>query len=194
MKKIAFFDFDGTITDNDTFIEFAKFSVGKSAFYKAFFQSIPILCLWKLGLKSNSEAKQKLFSRLYRGMDYTKFQELCTKFRSLIDLQTRAEIIDAIMQHKRSGDQVVIVSASIGDWIRPWAAVNAIDNVIATEAEIDLSNRLTGRFATKNCHGKEKAIRIQHQFPKIADYETWGYGDSSGDNEMLSLVNHPKRV
>ena len=64
--KIAFFDFDGTLTRHDTFIGFAKFSVGRWAFYKAFLKSIPILCLWKLGLKSNSDAKQTLFSHLYK--------------------------------------------------------------------------------------------------------------------------------
>lgn len=194
MKKIAFFDFDGTITKHDTFIEFAKFSVGKTNFYKAFIRSIPILCLWKLGIKTNSEAKQQLFAQLYKGMEYSRFRKLCETFSSQIDLQQRSDIIKILHQHKNSGHQVIIVSASIGDWIRPWAKQNCIDHVIATEIELDNSNKLTGRFATRNCHGIEKANRIQQLYPDIADYETWGYGDSSGDDEMLAMVNHANHV
>lgn len=192
--NIAFFDFDGTLTHHDTFIEFAKFSVGKRAFYKAFLKSIPTLCLWKLGMKSNSDAKQRLFAFLYKGMTHSHFQELGNLFVQYINSDRRDDTFDILTQHKRQGHSIIVVSASIGDWIRPWATINGIDNVIATEVEIDKSNRLTGRFATKNCYGKEKANRIQQQFLEIADYETWGYGDSSGDNEMLALVNHPHRI
>lgn len=33
MKQIVAFDFDGTITNRDTLLEFIKFAKGKTAFY-----------------------------------------------------------------------------------------------------------------------------------------------------------------
>lgn len=192
--KIAFFDFDGTLTHHDSFIGFAKFSVGRAALFKALAMSVPILCLWKLGLKNNSEAKQTLFSKLYRGMSHSEFKKLGISYISQIESDLRLDIIDMMHWHKRKGDRLVIVSASIGDWIRPWAETVGVDEVIATEAEVDNEGRLTGRFLTKNCHGEEKANRIRRAMPNVGECETWAYGDSSGDTDMLALVNHPNKV
>lgn len=192
--KIAFFDFDGTLTHHDTFIRFAKFSVGKTAFYKALIKSIPMLCLWKLGLKSNSDAKQTLFSYLYKGIDYGWFKKLGYAFAPMIDNDSRSEIIDILKKHKQEGHKIVIVSASIAAWIRPWAESYGIADVISTEVEKDKHGKLTGRFKTKNCYGAEKVSRIRAAFPDIDNIETWGYGDSSGDEAMLSIVSHPTRV
>lgn len=194
MNTIAFFDFDGTLTRHDTFIDFAIFSVGKRAFINAFVKSIPSLCLWKLGLKSNSYAKQTLFSNLYKGMTYSCFKELGNSFIKKIDKDKREDVFEILNRHKRNGDTIIIVSASIGDWIRPWAVSNGIDKVLATEVEVDAAGKLTGKFLTANCHGKEKALRIQQLYPRIADFETWAYGDSSGDIEMLAIVSHPFHV
>lgn len=36
MKQIVAFDFDGTITNRDTLLEFIKFAKGKTAFYLGF--------------------------------------------------------------------------------------------------------------------------------------------------------------
>ncbi|MDE7437845.1 MAG: haloacid dehalogenase-like hydrolase [Muribaculaceae bacterium] len=192
--KIAFFDFDGTLTRHDTFIRFAKFSVGKMAFYKALIKSIPVICLWKLGLKSNSDAKQTLFSHLYKGMDYGWFKKLGYAFAPMIDNDSRPEIIEILKQHQRDGRKIIIVSASIADWIKPWAESYGIECVIGTEVEKDKHGRITGRFKTKNCHGAEKVSRIRELYPEIDTFETWAYGDSSGDDAMLSIVNHPNRV
>lgn len=192
--KIAFFDFDGTITHHDTFIGFAKFSVGKAAFYKAFIKSIPMLCQWKLGLRSNSEAKQTLFSNLYKDKDFDWFKRLGYAYASMIDKDLRPETIEILKQHIRNGHKIIIVSASIAEWIKPWAESYGIESVISTEVEKDECSRLTGRFKTKNCSGAEKVSRIRELYPDIDHYESWGYGDSSGDDAMLSLVDHPHRV
>lgn len=192
--KIAFFDFDGTLKRHDSFIEFALFSVGKKATVKALVKSLPALFLWKLGIKTNSEAKQAVFTQLYRGLSYAKFKELGCAYAERVDADLRPEIVEIKNRHKDGGHKVFIVSASIADWIRPWASRNGIDAVIATEADVDEQGKLTGKFSTPNCHGAEKASRIKLLFPMIEDCETWGYGDSSGDEAMLDMVKHPYKV
>lgn len=192
--KIAFFDFDGTLTRHDTFIKFAKFSVGKASFYRAILLSLPDLCLWKLGMKSNSEAKQSLFKRLYRGMEYVRFKRLGKAFISKIERDLNLDVVDEMNRHMIEGHMIIIVSASIDEWIRPWAARRGVDDIIATKVEIDASGCLTGRFSTPNCHGKEKVRRINEFVKNLDECETWGYGDSSGDDAMLATVDHPNRV
>lgn len=192
--KIAFFDFDGTLTRHDSFIQFALFAKGRYGLIKAMIKSLPELLKWKLGIISNSEAKEALFGSLFRGMKMDVFQEYGKKFASYIEGDLRVGMIQKLKYHQHQGDKVIIVSASIGDWIRPWATDNGIDEVLATEAEVDDDNILTGKFRTRNCHGQEKANRIKQLFPDIDHHETWAYGDSSGDDAMLSIVTHPLKV
>ena len=127
-------------------------------------------------------------------MDYLQFKQYGETFAKIVNRDTRPEIVEALRVHYQSGHRIVIVSASIGDWIRPWASHNNVYNVIATEVEVDTNGCLTGRFLTANCHGSEKVVRIKQMFPDIENMKTWAYGDSRGDDEMLSIVNHPNRV
>lgn len=192
--KLAFFDFDGTITKRDTFLEFAKFSVGKKRLYTAILKNCLCLAKWKFGIISNSKAKQRLFSTLFKGKDYEWFKNCGAEFKEIIDSFINIEIVNKLRQHKADGHAVVIISASMPEWIRFWAKANGVDTVIGTEIEVDKDGIITGKFLTPNCHGEEKAKRIRAMFPDIDECESWGYGDSNGDNQMLNLVNHATRV
>lgn len=191
--KISFFDFDGTLTRHDTFIEFAKFARGNLLFIKALIKTLPVLLLWKMGLRSNSYAKQTLFSNLYKGMDYKLFCQWGEKFKDRIDRDLKSEVVEILDAQINQGHKVVIVSASMKEWIAPWARERDVQ-VISTEVEVDSAGRLTGRFSIPNCHGAEKAVRIGKAFSDIEECETWAYGDSSGDDAMLAMVDHPVRV
>lgn len=192
--KLAFFDFDGTITKRDTFIEFAKFSLGKKILYMAILKNGFHLAMWKLGVNSNSKAKQRLFSTLFKGKEYEWFKNRGTEFKEIIDSFINTNIVNRLRQHKAEGHNVVIVSASVPEWIYPWAKANGIDSVIGTEINVDKNGIITGEFQTPNCHGEEKINRIRAMFPHIDGCETWGYGDSNGDNQMLNMVTHATRV
>lgn len=192
--KFAFFDFDGTITKHDTFIEFAKFSLGKDCLYIAILKNFIYLFLWKLGLITNSKAKQRLFSTLFKGRKYDWFKATGTKFKEVLDDDLNSDVMDKLRQHKLEGHKVVIVSASIPEWIYPWALENGVDTVIGTEIEVDNNGIITGEFLTPNCHGNEKVCRIKAEFPDVDNFESWGYGDSYGDNQMLEMVSHATRL
>lgn len=192
--NIAFFDFDGTLTRKDTFGDFAKFALGKWKFYKACLLATPIILKWKLGLTSNSKAKEHLFSKLFRGVSYFTFNQFCQKYSHRINQIIRPEVYSKLIEHQQNNHKTVIVSASISDWIKPWAESIGISDVLATEIEIDTTGKLTGHFKIPNCHGKEKVNRILQHFPDIATHQTWAYGDSKGDDHMLSIVNHPYKV
>ena len=83
-RRIALFDFDGTLTRHDTFITFARHACGRSRFLKAFVRSLPALVRWKLGLGTNSKAKETLFGNLYRGMAADEFERLCATFADVV--------------------------------------------------------------------------------------------------------------
>lgn len=192
-RRLALFDFDGTLIKGDSFILFGKFAVGQSNFLKALFKSFPVLVGWKLGLRSSSEAKQRLFYNLFNGMPLHEFERKCLDFKAEIESREKPSVMKELKTHIARGDEVAIVSASVADWIRPWAESRGIATVIGTEAE-KKNGLLTGRFSTPNCKGEEKVRRVKESYPDWGEYEIFAYGDSSGDDAMLALADHPQKV
>lgn len=193
-KRLTIFDFDGTLIQKNSLFEFAKFAIGKRRCLLATIRSIPNIALWKLGLNTNSHAKESLIRRFYRGMGYSYLSQKGEEFALVINSMLRTDIYDKMIQYIHSGDRVIIISASLRFWIEPWARQNGIDMVIATEPEINEQGLLTGRFATPNCHGTEKAMRLNSAIPDLHDYYITAYGDSAGDNAIFKLADKSYRV
>ena len=189
MKRIAAFDFDGTITRKDTLIEFLRIAGGRARFYAVFALYTPLLILMKLKLYSNQKAKQKIFAHYFRGMQIEQFDDLCLRFfeqkgQSLIYLDAKAQIA----KHREQGDEVVIISASIENWVCHFADALRADKLLATKVEVQ-EGMLTGRFLTANCYGKEKVNRLLSAYPERDKYNLIAYGDSRGDKELLQFAD-----
>lgn len=193
---LALFDFDGTLTTKDTFIEFARHTVGRRRLILGILRNALWLTLWKLRIIDGGTAKEHLFSTLYRGMSREEFRRYGESFAVRIKEIERREIVDRLDRHIKAGDRVYIISASIADWIVAWAADHGLppENVIATEAAADPAGILTGRFSTPNCHGPEKVARLRKRLTDPERYEIYAYGDSAGDRAMLALADHPVKV
>lgn len=189
---IALFDFDGTLTVKDTFIDFAVASVGRRRLLAAILSASPWLAMWKLHLCDAGTAKQHLFSALYKGLEYSVFQEWGRAYAPRVDTILRRDIMAKMERHIADGHRVYIISASIPEWIAPWAAAHGIDSdhVIGTEIETDAAGRLTGRFATPNCNGPEKVRRLLAVEPDLRNRSVYAYGNSTGDRAMLALGNY----
>jgi len=197
MKKkkyvIAAFDFDGTITKKDTFIDFLVFAFGLRKFLKGIFKFSPMLSLYKIGVLPNYYVKERLFMYFFKEYNIGKFNKLCESYSSRINQILNVQIIEKIHWHKRRGDKVVIISASIENWIQPWANKNHIDYVIGTVPEVK-NEKLTGKFFTKNCYGIEKINRLLKIFPNRDDFLLYAYGDSKGDKELLAFADKSFKI
>lgn len=197
MKRYSFFDFDGTLTRKDTLPLFMRHAIGLPRTIAAFLRAMPAIAAWKLKRITNSEAKERLFSFGFKGMKVEEFREKGRTFAEKVRGIERPETVKALREAAARGDNTAIVSASMGSWIRPWAEGLDFIRVISTEPEVK-RGRLTGRFATPNCHGPEKRRRLLEAFPELdADrrnchVEAWG--DSSGDDEMLTLADVSHKV
>jgi len=77
-------------------------------------------------------------------------------------------------------------------YLVPLAPRLGVDHVIRCSlAEED--GVLTGVLVGGNVRGPEKVRRLQSWLDGEA-VELWAYGDSSGDDELLALADHPTRV
>lgn len=193
-RIVAAFDFDGTLTCKDTFTGFIAFCFGKRRMYTALLQNIHLIFAYKMGLYPNDKAKQAVFSHCFKGMAYTTFADFGSRYAAVIDTMLKRRQYLSLLNHADNGDNVYIVSASIREWIEPWSKSHGVHAVIATEVETDDNGCLTGRFATRNCHGQEKVNRFLAIEPNRESYLLYAYGDSSGDKQLLAIADRPTLV
>ncbi len=188
-RVVATFDFDGTITRKDTLLEFIKFVKGAPALYGGLLRYAPLLVAYELGAYPNWKVKQKFFSYFFKQMPYDEFCRWGERFSDSVDPIIKRPVFEKLLQHVQHGDDVYIVSASVKEWILPWARKVGVTHVIATEVEVDDRGRLTGRFSSRNCYGQEKVFRFLAEEPRRESYYLYAYGDSRGDRYMLNLAD-----
>ena len=188
LGKVYAFDFDGTLTRRDTLIEFIRFAKGDKAFLLCFLRYSPLLVLMKLGLYPNWKAKQRVFSHCFRGMAVDTFNSLCSRFASDKARLMRPKGMKKLREVLAEGGKVVVVSASVNNWVEPFFAGIGGVYVVGTMVE-EREGVLTGRFLTKNCYGEEKVTRLLQLFPERTQYWLTAYGDSRGDFELLDFAN-----
>ena len=191
-KKIYCFDFDGTLTTSDTLLEFIKYAKGRSRFLMVFLMYSPLLVLMKLHLYPNWKAKQQIFAHLFAGMRIEKFDALCRGFAEENQHLLRPKGITLVHEALVARAQVFIVSASIDNWVRPFFDIRNLKGVqvLGTQIEVE-DGKLTGRFKSNNCYGKEKVHRIAEALKSFerSEYEIEAFGDSRGDKEILAFAD-----
>ena len=190
MRKIYAFDFDGTLTTKDTLLEFIRFAKGSGQMFRGFLLFSPLLLLMKLHLYPNWKAKQQVFSYFFKGMNIDDFNALCTHFAEQNKHLLRPAGIEKVRQAiEEEQATVLIISASIDNWVRPF--FDEIDKkiqVLGTQIETK-EGHLTGQFTTKNCYGQEKVNRLTALYPHREAYDLIAFGDSRGDKELLDFAD-----
>ncbi|UII19716.1 HAD-IB family hydrolase [Fulvivirga ligni] len=189
-KTLALFDFDGTITTKDTFLEFIKYSRGVGRYYLGMTLMSPILVAFKLKLIPNWKAKEAVITYFFKNTSYNDFQNQCHSFsREVIPALLKKDAIEALDQHISNGDDVYLVSASAENWLKDWCEFKDI-KLIGTKLEV-VNGNISGKLNGHNCYGQEKVNRVR-QVLDLEDYDKiFVYGDSSGDKQMLGVATNP---
>lgn len=192
--KLALFDFDGTLINKDSFMLFSLFCLERRKVIASFMRILPELLIAKVCRKDTGKIKENLFRYLFEGMDAEIFNQRCADFVEILDKHYNKKLKLISEEFQKANIPTIIVSASISNWLEPWAKKNGFTKVIATELEIDAQGKLTGYFKTPNCKGSQKVERIKKELPDIDKYEIYAYGNSKGDKEMLSLATYPYKI
>ncbi|MBQ7662966.1 MAG: HAD-IB family hydrolase [Prevotella sp.] len=189
-SEIVVFDFDGTLTTRDSFLVFIRYARGTHSYWRGMLECLPQIILYGLHLISNETLKQHVFGKFFSGMPYEDFCEKAREFSlSCIDGFARKETVEILHEYVAVGHKVLIVSASVPEWIQPWASRHGVSKVLGTEIEVSEQGTLTGRLSTKNCYGAEKVRRFLEECPYRSSYKLTVYGDSRGDRELMSLAD-----
>jgi phosphatidylglycerophosphatase C len=185
-KNLALFDFDGTITKRDSFLEFIKYYKGRTSFILGLIILSPILFLYKIGIIKNWRAKEMVFTYFFRNESFKEFSSKCEDFSlEIIPNMVKPKAMQKILGHLNKGDRVIIISASFENWLIDWCKSMHIE-LIGSKIEVR-ENLVTGKIYGKNCFGNEKVNRL-NQYLDISKYsEIYAYGDSKGDFPLLDL-------
>lgn len=186
--RVSLFDFDGTLTTLDTLPAFIAHAVGRWRMLVGFGLFLPLIVLMKLHLYANARTKERLFAHFFKGMKLETFDAHCQSFAKNNAHILRPLGLKAIETSLQRGENVLIVSASITNWVLPFFSKLPQVKVIGTQIAVK-DGKVTGRFASPNCHGAEKVRRVEHLFTPRELYYITAYGDSQGDKEMLAYAD-----
>ncbi len=186
---LAVFDFDGTLTYRDSFFPFIRMAVGFPGFFWGLVRLSPVLLGYITRIVKNSDAKEAVLRYFFCGLDFDVFQKLGNRFAlERLPGLLRPAAIRRLKWHQQHGHRIIIVSASLETYLRPWAKTIGCDHVIGTKIEV-VAGQLTGRLSGKNCYGPEKVKRLEALLGKLDAYCVYAYGDSKGDRELLAAAD-----
>jgi HAD superfamily hydrolase (TIGR01490 family) len=133
---------------------------------------------------------------LTKGWDQAEITEIVRQtLGEVIEPIVYQEALDRIRAHQRWGHPVFIVSASPEEVVAPIAQLLAVDEAIATRAELDEHGRYSGR-TERYVYADEKVVAMHEVAERdgIDLDHSWAYSDSATDIPMLAAVGHPVAV
>lgn len=186
-KKIAIFDFDGTITKEDSFVAYLKFIFPKSKQYRIMLKFAPYILAYKYKLISAADIRSKLINTL-KGKHLDELHRLGLEHcNENLHKMIRPIIYEKIKWHQSRNHDVVIISASLDLYLKPWCEKMQISHLICNT--LKYKNDLATGYLSNDDIGPRKLELLKEQF-QLAKYEKiYAYGDSEEDKPFLAIAN-----
>ncbi|WP_133407137.1 HAD family hydrolase [Parashewanella tropica] len=188
MPNIALFDFDGTITDKDMFTPFLKYGATKKRKTIGNIIILPFYLLFKLGLLPSYIMRPIASFVAFKFRSQKEVEALGREYaKQVIPSRVMERAKKQLEWHKESGDVIVVVSASLDVYLKPWCDANGFQLLCS---ELDMQKgRCTGRYIQGDCSREKKAARVKQSY-QLNQFECiYAYGDTSEDKELLKLAD-----
>jgi phosphatidylglycerophosphatase C len=186
-RPIVAFDFDGTLTVQDSFRAFLRWRVGRARYLAGWARLAPALARYVRD-RDRGRLKAAAVRLFLGGTSRAALEDAARKFAEAhARRMLRPDALRAWARWRERGARLVIVTASPEEIVQPFARGLGADVLIATRLAYDDQDRLTGRLDGQNCRGAEKVRRLTAEFGPDMRLEA-AYGDSDGDREMLAMA------
>lgn len=186
-KPIVAFDFDGTITVSDSFTAFLQWRAGPARYALGMTRLAPA-ALGYVVHKDRGRIKAQAAAEFLRGVPRAVLEADAARFAAAVSgRMIRPDAAQAWRRWREQPVRLVIVTASPGFVVAPFARGLGADHLISTEMAYDADERATGGFATPNCRGEEKVTRLRAAFGPDVEIRA-AYGDTDGDRAMLAAA------
>jgi phosphatidylglycerophosphatase C len=137
--------------------------------------------------------KIEALRRLFAGYPAAELEREGRAFAERLAQRVKPAMRERLSWHQDAGHRIVIISASLGAYLRPLGTHLGVDAVIAVELVAGDDGLLTGELEGANVRGAEKLARLR-AWVEHTDVELWAYGDSAGDEHLLAAAHHPTWV
>lgn len=184
---IVAFDFDGTLTVRDSFMAFLTWRAGPGRYARGLVRLAPSALAY-LFHRDRGRIKQAAVREFLRGLPREQLEAEAAEFAEQVSRKLLRP--DAVAAWERWGGEPVrrvIVTASPDLIVAPFARGLGADALLGTQLAFDAEGRVTGDFATPNCRGPEKVVRLRAAFGPDVEVKA-AYGDTGGDREMLAMA------
>ncbi len=199
VSEAAFFDLDKTIIAKSSTLAFTKplykagllnkRALAKAGIAQAYYQ------VFGADHDQLEKVKDEL-SNITSGWDQAQILQLVDETVStIVPPLVYAEALAIIDDHRGKGRRVVVVSSSPEEIVIPLCRYLAIDDIIATKAEIGPDGKYSGTIEMYAYgSGKADAIKDLAREDGIDLASSFAYSDSATDVPMMEIVGHPVAV
>jgi HAD superfamily hydrolase (TIGR01490 family) len=198
VRSAAFFDLDKTVIAKSSALAFGRpFYRDGLITRRDMVKSAYAQLMFRIGGADEQQMKRirDHIANLCRGWRVDQVNQIVTEtLDQLINPYVYAEAAALIQEHRRAGRDVVVVSTSGEELVRPIAEQLGISDVIATRMVVQ-DGKYTGEVAYYAA-GPTKA-EAARTLAKERDYDlssSYAYSDSISDVPLLETVGHPTAV
>ncbi|WKD56723.1 Phosphoserine phosphatase [Corynebacterium capitovis DSM 44611] len=197
-RTAAFFDLDKTIIATSSAFAFGREFLSNGLITR---QEALELYLSKATYMFSGHSDEQMDStrdqltRMVAGWSVEDIDRITTEtMHNVVTPAIYAEARELIDEHRSTGRDVIIISASASILVEPIARELGVHTVVATELEVK-DGKLTGEI-TRYLKGGAKADAVA-EFARRHGYDlsrSYAYSDSATDIPMLEAVGHPVAV
>jgi hypothetical protein len=185
-KGLVLIDFDGTITNKDSFFSFLWMAFPIYQLIVKASTALPFYLAYKTKILSGDVAKEKIFACFFKNIAEDRIMGLGNQFcENCLDKIIRKDALHCLLSYQKEGNEICIVTASSKYWIQAWCNKYHFQ-LISTTYKV-AAGKLTGRYDGDNCRGEIKVIKIKERYNLNMFKNIVCYGDSKDDLPMLAL-------
>jgi phosphatidylglycerophosphatase C len=190
VRRLVVFDLDGTLTRHDTLVPYVLgFLRSHPQRLLALLGAVPALLAFALGLSDRGRLKSAFIRAALHGCTRAEIETHTQRFvEQLLARGMRAQALEALEQHRRLGDVLVLLSASPDLYVPALGARLGFQESLCTGVRFD-GERLEGSLTTLNRRGPEKTrclLELRQRFPGLP---LVAYGNARSDLDHLSRAD-----
>ncbi|WP_257388171.1 HAD-IB family phosphatase [Tahibacter caeni] len=188
-SDLALFDFDGTLTERETFPLFVRAVTPRLRATACSFALLPLIAGCRLGWIGGTVTRAGIVRVALRGLPAEAVAAAGERFAEAVEpTLLRPQAWARLQRHRDRGDAVAIVPGALDAYLAPWCRAQGLTLFCSSLEQRD--GRSTGRYRGAQSVGAEKArcVRAHYDFGRFADVHA--YGDTPEDRELMALAAH----
>ena len=194
IPAIAVFDLDGTVTRRDTLLPYLRGWLRRHPRRGSTWLALCALGRYLCAGRDRGRLKSELIRRLMGGATEADVAAWSREFADGLGVNRLCPgALAALERHRRAGDRLVLLSASVDLYVPRIGARFGFDETICTGVAWR-DGRLDGALTTPNRRAQEKVRCIESLRSRFPGAAIAAYGNSGSDLGHLRAVDRPMLV